>query len=83
MPSVEKYRINEAFDYFCDTEEGDENERCVLAVAYLLTFCSQGGNESLDGDAAIGLARVLKSCASEMARVEARRLLLARNGSRQ
>jgi hypothetical protein len=84
---VEKYTIEQAFNYFYGPEEDAKceefnNERGVRAVAYLLTYCSQYGNESLDGDAAMGLARVLKCCASEIARSEIRRQWLARKGDR-
>jgi hypothetical protein len=45
-----------------------DNEQCARAVSFLLDYCSDFGNETLDGDVAIGLSRVLKDCAREIAR---------------
>lgn len=83
---MDKYTIDQAFDYFYGSEDECNllnSERGVRAVAYLLTYCSEMGNEPLDGDAAVGLARILNYCASDLARLEIRRQWLARNGGRQ
>jgi hypothetical protein len=85
---VEKYTIEQAFNYFYGPEENVEceqfnTERGIRAVGYLLTFCSQYGNEALEGDAAVGLARILECCASELARSKSRRQWLAKKENRK
>jgi len=65
----EKYTVAQAFDYFYGPHSSDEHdtlndERALRAVAFLLTYCSQQGNQLLDGNAANGLARVVEFCAA-------------------
>ena len=64
-PKPERYTVEEAFDYFYGPTSSDEHDalneqRVIRAVAFLLTYCSQHGNESVDGNLANGLARILE-----------------------
>jgi hypothetical protein len=69
---AEKYTLAEAFDYFqgpSDREQHDRLnvERGLRSVAFLLTWCSDIGNQPVDGNAANGLARILELCADRAA----------------
>ena len=70
-PEPPRFTIEDAFDYLstpaCNESEL-QNERCVRAVAFLLHYCSEVGNEEVQGFAAHGLAHILEKCASNMAR---------------
>jgi hypothetical protein len=66
-----KYTIAQAFDYYygptgMDEHEQFNDERGIRAAAYLLSYCSQHGNEMVDGNAVNGLARILEFCASRV-----------------
>jgi len=60
-PRPDLYTLEQAFDYFYGPDSLNE-ERCILAVSFLLTYSTQMGNEKLDGAAAHGLGRILKQC---------------------
>jgi hypothetical protein len=55
-----------------------DNERCVRAVGFLLAYSSDFGNEPLEGEAAIGLSRILDNCARGIALAARQRGRLAR-----
>lgn len=66
-----KYTIVQAFDFFFGPQDRDaheqfNDERGIRAVAFILTYCSQIGNNVVDGYAANGLARILEYCASRI-----------------
>ena len=69
-PKPKRYTLEQAFDYFNsgpdDEFEDFNNERCVRAVAFLLHYCSEMGNENMHGYAAHGLGHVLDRCANQM-----------------
>jgi hypothetical protein len=59
------YTVEQAFDYFYGPTSSDartelNDERAIRAVAFLLSYCSEHGNQSIDGNAANGLARILE-----------------------
>ena len=59
--------LEAAFDYFEGPEDDREREalnqeRCLRSVRFLLTYCSEMGNEALPGDVAYGLAQALGVC---------------------
>jgi len=67
-----KYTVAQAFDYFYGPRSRGEHdalnhERGIRAVAFLLTYCSEIGNEMIDGNATNGLARILEFCATRNA----------------
>jgi hypothetical protein len=69
--AIEKYSVEQAFDYFYGPTSSDAHdklnqERAIRAVAFLLTYCSEHGNRSLDGFAANGLARILELSATRI-----------------
>lgn len=43
-----------------------DNERALEAVAYLLLYASDAGNEPVDGFIAVGLGRLLESIVERM-----------------
>ena len=67
-----KCSLEEAFSWFYEFDGMDQGavnlERGVRAVAFLLTWCSEIGNEPVDGNAANGLARILDCCADYIKR---------------
>ena len=68
-----RYTIRQAFDFFYGPDNRERHrqfndERALRAVAFLLTYGSDIGNEFLDGNAANGLARILELCAERMMR---------------
>lgn len=68
-----KCTLEQAFNYLWqpvpDDEEKDFNvERATRAVAFLLHWCSELGNEPINGNAANGLGYILEQVASEVAR---------------
>jgi hypothetical protein len=72
--AIEKYSVEEAFDYYygpkaADAHDALNEERAIRAVAFLLTYCSEHGNESLDGNSANGLARILELNATRTRRI--------------
>jgi hypothetical protein len=87
-PAPQKFTLAQAFDYYYGVGSSEQcdylnDERSIRAAAFLLTYCSQHGNEMIDGNAANGLARILEHCASRMAmdhRGIARRIEEARRG---
>lgn len=70
---TEKFTLEEAFDYFHISEDDRDPsvssrnlERVVRSVAFLLEWCSEHGNESVEGFTAHGLARILDRCANRL-----------------
>jgi hypothetical protein len=71
--TADTYTVKQAFDYFygptsSDAHESLNDERAIRAVAFLLTYCSAQGNETVDGFAANGLARILELRAARVGR---------------
>ena len=73
-PELEKFSLSEAFDYFNISDDDRDPsissmnlERAIRAVAFLLEWLSQHGNESVDGFTAHGLAQILDRCADKVA----------------
>ena len=81
----QRFTLADAFDYFeipdddYPSESELNNERCVRAVAFLLHYCSEHGNEPIEGSAAHGLAKVLEKCAADISHVKAHREWLKKN----
>ena len=50
---------NEAFDY-SQGAAGDDSKKAILAVAFLIDWATDAGNEDLDGNPAAGLSRILR-----------------------
>jgi len=78
-PKEKLYTLEQAFDYFHGpTEECPEfqNERAVRAIAFLLHYFSEEGNEDVDGYVAHGLGQALEISAAKIAQASARRLYL-------
>ncbi len=70
--TAEKYTMEKAFDYFYGPTSSDahtelNDERAIRAVAFLLSYCSEHGNQNVDGWAANGLARILELRATRTA----------------
>jgi hypothetical protein len=71
--AVPLFTLEDAFDFFSVSPGGErtdsefQNERCVRAVAFLLHYCSEYGNEAMEGSAAHGLGLVLQKCAGNIA----------------
>jgi hypothetical protein len=84
-PEPQRFTLADAFDYFeipdddYPSESELNNERCVRAVAFLLHYCSEHGNEPIEGFAAHGLAKVLEKCAAYISHVKAHREWLKKN----
>ena len=53
---------NEAFDY-SQGAVGENSKKAILAVAFLIEWATDVGNEDLEGNAAAGLARILRQVA--------------------
>ena len=70
-PEPEKFTLEQAFDYFY-TPDGDEVtnniERATRAVAFLLHWTTEMGNEDLEGRSAAGLGHILEHLASQVAK---------------
>jgi hypothetical protein len=68
-PEPTKYTLEQAFDYFYGpVDEWELNiERATRAVAFLLHFCSEMGNEDVEGRSAAGLGHILERVAAEVA----------------
>jgi hypothetical protein len=70
-PKPEKFTLAHAFDYFYEPD-GDEItiniERATRAVAFLMHWCSEMGNDDVEGRSVTGLAHILERIASEVAR---------------
>jgi hypothetical protein len=65
--------LEEAFDYFCIPEGRNHSrnspfnlERAVRAVAFLLHWQSDIGNEDVEGNSANGLAFILEKIAAQL-----------------
>ncbi len=65
-----KITLEEAFSYFYELKGLEPSalnlKRGILAVAFLLTWLSDMGNQSVDGNAVNALAYILKYCAAEI-----------------
>jgi hypothetical protein len=65
--------LQDAFDFqfqFADSDIAQDeidNERCARAVSFLLAYSSDFGNQPIDGNAALGLSRILDDCARGIA----------------
>lgn len=79
LPRKEKFTLAEAFDYFhipggdFPEESSLNDERCVRAVAFLLHYCSDHGNEPITAMAAEGLAHILEFAGKNVAHTASRR----------
>jgi hypothetical protein len=68
----EKYTLEEAFNFYFTAIDDDtlysalNLERAVRAVAFLLHWCSETGNEPVEGNAANGLGYILEFTASQI-----------------
>lgn len=65
----QRFTIEDAFNFYYEADGIEWEElnlkRAVLAVAFLLDFLSDGGNEPVDSLVANGLAAALKKCARD------------------
>ena len=82
-----RYTLEEAFDYFMTPPDENpdtsqiNNERCIRAVAFLLHYCSNHGNDDVYGWTAHGLGYVLEQCASDVRRPDEHRKWLREHGA--
>ena len=69
-PQPEKFTMAQAFDYFFEPSghvaEDVNLERAVRAAGFLLHWCSNMGNDSVEGNAAHGLGHVLEFTADQI-----------------
>jgi hypothetical protein len=68
----DKYTIEQAFNFYFTARDDDvfysqlNLERALRAVAFLLHWCSNTGNEPVEGNAANGLGYILEFTASQI-----------------
>jgi len=66
----EKFTLAQAFDYFFEpsghVSEDVNLERAVRAVGFLLHWCSNMGNDSIEGNSAHGLGHILEFTADQI-----------------
>ena len=69
-PQPEKFTLAQAFDYFWEPSghpsEDVNLERAVRAVGFLLHWCSDMGNDPLEGHSAHGLGHILEFTADQI-----------------